>query len=146
MCQLAGISRSGFIGMAAFDAAPGGDRAARRYSTLGPQASPLCQRRIGALLRRQGWQANHKRVLRLMGEGRPFVLAPDPVCANDDELPHSWRVVPNLARGIVLNVLDELWVANISYPHLAEEFGYPAVILDAFGRKVYHGYAHALPA
>jgi putative transposase len=38
--------------------------------------------------------------------------------------------------GIVLNGLDQLWVADITYLHLAEEFGYRAVILDAFSRKV----------
>jgi hypothetical protein len=37
---------------------------------------------------------------------------------------HSLCVVPNLARGIVLNGLDQLWVADITYLHLAEEFGY----------------------
>jgi transposase InsO family protein len=36
----------------------------------------------------------------------------------------------------VLNGLDQLWVADITYLHLAEEFGYLAVILDAFSRKV----------
>ena len=36
----------------------------------------------------------------------------------------------------MLNGLDQLWVADITYLHLAEEFGYLAVILDAFSRKV----------
>ena len=36
----------------------------------------------------------------------------------------TWCVVPNLTRGIVLNGLDQLWVADITYLHLAEEFGY----------------------
>jgi transposase InsO family protein len=48
----------------------------------------------------------------------------------------SWCVVPNLTRGMVLTGLDQLWVADITYVHLAEEFGYLAVILDAFSRKV----------
>jgi transposase InsO family protein len=45
-------------------------------------------------------------------------------------------VVPNPTRGIVLSGLDQLWLADITYVHLAEEFGYLAVILDAFSRKV----------
>jgi len=36
----------------------------------------------------------------------------------------------------LLTGLDQLWVADITYVHLAEEFGYLAVILDAFSRKV----------
>jgi len=87
-------------------------------------------RRIGALLRREGWQANHKRGLRLMREDTLLCLRQTPNSR------HNWRVVPNLIRGIVLNGLDQLWVADITYLHLAEEFGYLAVILDAFSRKV----------
>jgi putative transposase len=49
---------------------------------------------------------------------------------------HTWCVVPNLTRGIALNGLDQLWVAHVTDVHLAEEFGYLAVILDAFSRKV----------
>ena len=44
----------------------------------------------------------------------------------------------------MLNGLDQLWVADITYLHLAEEFGYLAVILDAFSRKVV-GWALAAP-
>jgi putative transposase len=36
----------------------------------------------------------------------------------------------------LLTGLDQLWVADITYVHLAEEFGYLAVVLDAFSRKV----------
>ena len=35
-----------------------------------------------------------------------------------------------------LSGLDQLWVADITYVHLAEEFGYLAIVLDAFSRKV----------
>ena len=79
---------------------------------------------------------NHKRVLRLMREDnllclrhRPFV----PVTTNSR---HGWEVVPNLARGMRLTAIDQLWVADITYVRLAEAFVYLAVILDAFSRKV----------
>nr|WP_164816903.1 IS3 family transposase [Sinorhizobium meliloti] len=49
---------------------------------------------------------------------------------------HSWRVVPNLARGMELTGINQLWVADITYLHLAEQFAYLAVVLDAFSRKV----------
>jgi putative transposase len=41
---------------------------------------------------------------------------------------HNWCVVPNLVH-IVLTGLDQLWVADITYVHLAEEYGHLAVIL-----------------
>jgi putative transposase len=44
--------------------------------------------------------------------------------------------VPNLARGLELTGLDQLWVADITYVHLAEEFAYLAIILDAYSRKI----------
>ena len=49
---------------------------------------------------------------------------------------HGWRIVPNLARGMVPSGLDQLWVADITYVRLQEEFAYLAVMLDAFSRRV----------
>jgi transposase InsO family protein len=60
---------------------------------------------------------------------RPFV----PVTTDSR---HEWRVVPNLARGLVPIGLDQLWVADITYIRLAEEFAFLAVLLDAFSRRV----------
>jgi len=92
-------------------------------------------RRIGRLLRREGWIVNHKRVLRLMREDnllsirrRRFVVTTD----SD----HSWRVYPNLACRMVLNGINQLWVADITYVRLQQEFIYLAVILDVYSRRV----------
>jgi hypothetical protein len=49
---------------------------------------------------------------------------------------HGWRVVANLARGMVLTGLDQLWVADITYIRLQEEFAFLAIVLDAFSRRV----------
>src|SRR4029079_100405 len=88
-------------------------------------------RRIGALLRREGWQAHHKRVLRVMRVDNLLCLRQTPFVPMTTNSHHNWCVVPNLTHGIVLNDLDQLWVADITYLHLAEEFGYLAVILAA---------------
>jgi transposase InsO family protein len=45
-------------------------------------------------------------------------------------------VVPNLARDMQLDAVDQLWVADITYIRLTEEFAYLAVVLDAFSRRV----------
>jgi putative transposase len=37
---------------------------------------------------------------------------------------------------MVLSGLDQLWVADITYVHLLEEFAFLAVVLDAFSRRV----------
>lgn len=60
---------------------------------------------------------------------RPFV----PLTTNSR---NGWKGVPNLARGMRLSGIDQLWVVDITYVRLAEAFVYLAVILDAFSRKV----------
>jgi putative transposase len=45
---------------------------------------------------------------------------------------HGLPVYPNLACTLTLSGLDQLWVPDITYPHLELEFVYLAVILDAF--------------
>jgi transposase InsO family protein len=49
---------------------------------------------------------------------------------------HGWRVWPNLARHLVPMAVNQLWVADITYIRLREEFVYLAVVLDAFSRRV----------
>jgi transposase InsO family protein len=93
-------------------------------------------RRIAALLGRAGWQANHKRVLRLMREDNLLCLRKAAFVPRTTDSKHGWRIVPNLARGLEVTGLDQLWVADITYVHLAEAFGYLAIVLDAFSRKV----------
>jgi putative transposase len=93
-------------------------------------------RRIAAQLRRDGLVANHKRVLRLMRRDNLLCLRKRPFVPVTTNSRHEWRVVPNLARGLVPADLDQLWVADITYVRLAEEFAFLAVLLDAFSRRV----------
>ena len=49
---------------------------------------------------------------------------------------HGQKVYPNRARQMVVTGMDQLWVADITYIRLREEFVYLAVILDAYSRRV----------
>jgi transposase InsO family protein len=49
---------------------------------------------------------------------------------------HGRKVYPNLAGEMVLTGVDQLWVADITYIRLREEFVFLAVILDACSRRV----------
>jgi transposase InsO family protein len=49
---------------------------------------------------------------------------------------HQWKLWPNLARDLTATTVNQLWVADITYVRLDEEFVYLAVVLDAFSRKV----------
>jgi transposase InsO family protein len=93
-------------------------------------------RRIGAMLRREGRQVNHKRLVRIMREDNLLCLRKPAFRPATTESNHRWRVWPNLARRMTPMATNRLWVADITYVHLAEGFVYLAVVLDAFSRKV----------
>jgi putative transposase len=93
-------------------------------------------RRIGALLRRESWLVNNKRVLRIMRKDNLLCLRRRSFVPITTNSKHSWRVWPNLARGIETTSINQLWVADITYVRLKEEFVYVAVILDAHSRRV----------
>ena len=87
-------------------------------------------------LRQEGLVVNHKRVLRLMRQDNLLCLRKRPFVPPTTDSRHGWPVVPNRARGMQPNDLDQLWVADITYIRLREQFVYLAVILDAFSRRV----------
>lgn len=93
-------------------------------------------RRIAALLRREGWLVNHKRVLRLMREDNLLCLRKRAFVPPTTDSRHHWRVYPNLAWRLQPMAVNRLWVADITYVRLAEEFAYLAVVLDAYSRRV----------
>jgi transposase InsO family protein len=45
-------------------------------------------------------------------------------------------LVPNRARGLQPNDLDQLWVADITYIRVREQLVYLAFILDVLSRRV----------
>jgi putative transposase len=93
-------------------------------------------RRIAQALRRQGLIVNAKRVLRLMREDSLLALRTKPFVPRTSDSRHGFAIRPNLARWLRPTGLDQLWVADITYVRLAEDFVYLAVVIDAFSRKV----------
>jgi len=91
--------------------------------------------RITAALRRQGWRVNPKRVYRILREDNLLCLRKGKFVVTTDS-GHGLTIYPNLARGLVLSGIDQLWVADITYIRLELEFIYLAVVLDAFSRRV----------
>ena len=93
-------------------------------------------RRLTELLHRDGWAVNHKRVLRLMRTDHLLCLRRVAFVPATTDSRHDWRVVSNIARGMQVTGLDQLWVADITYVRLLEEFAFLAVVLDACSRRV----------
>ena len=137
MVELGRVSRSGFY---RFDedgpSRPDGDMELRdAIHRIALEWPSYGRPRITAELRRQGWTVNPKRVRRLLQEDnllcirkRKFV-----VTTNSN---HGCKIYPNLAGKMALAGVDQLWVADITYVRLQEEFIFLAVILDAYSRRV----------
>ena len=137
MCALAGVGRAGYYRHFAASAPRQAETALRHEMQLAKLADRhYGYRRITWELRRQGFVINHKKVLRLMREDNLLCLRSHPFVPATTCSRHEWQVVPNLARGLKTTGIDQLWVADITYVHLLEEFVYLAVVLDAFSRRV----------
>ena len=91
--------------------------------------------RITKELRRRGWTVNPKRVYRLLREDNLLCVRKRKFVVTTDSN-HGRKVYPNLARYLVLTGVDQLWVADITYIRLQDEFVFLAVILDAYSRRV----------
>ncbi len=137
MCALAGVSRSAYYRRWG-QSAPLREETALRdvIQRLALANRHYGYRRIGALLRRDGWCVNHKRLVRIMREDNLLCLRKPLFKPPTTDSRHSWRVWPNLARHLSPMAINQLWVADITYVRLDEAFVYLAVILDAFSRKV----------
>ena len=92
-------------------------------------------RRVTVVLHKQGWLVNHKRVRRIMREDNLLSLRRRRYVLTTDSR-HPYYVYPNLAAALKPTGVNQLWVADITYIRLREQFLYLAVILDACSRKV----------
>jgi putative transposase len=139
LCRLAGVSRAGYYRFWQKSAPREHDTAVRSAIQRVALAHGRHHgyRYITHLLRREdGIIVNHKRVLRLMRQDNLLCLRRKAFVPQTTDSRHDWEIVPNLARGLRLSGLDQLWVADITYIRLQEEFAYLAVVLDAFSRTV----------
>jgi putative transposase len=136
MCRLARVSRAGLYRFRPGPPGPGRDLPLRdALQRIALQFPSYGWRRVTAELRRRKWAVNHKRVYRWMRADNLLCLRKRKFVVTTDST-HGLPVYPNLARGLVLTGLDQLWVADLTYIRLELEFIYLAVMLDAFSRRV----------
>jgi putative transposase len=93
-------------------------------------------RRIGKHLKLEGLVVNAKRLRRIM---KLYGLGPvcwkNFVVATTDSR-HGLPIFPNLTKKLVVDRLNQVWVAAITYIRLQAGFVYLAAILDRFSRRV----------
>jgi putative transposase len=128
-----GLSRSTF-----YDPPPvpvGPDDLVVRIGAICDEFECYGYRRVGAALRQQGVVVNGKKLRRLMREHdlqpkrrRRYVITTD----SD----HAGPIFPDLAKGVVVERPNQIWVADLTYVAIPGSFIYLAAILDAWSRKV----------
>jgi transposase InsO family protein len=92
-------------------------------------------RRVTAMLRRDGWSVNAKRIRRVL---RDLGLAaePPPRRVRTTDSNHPFPRYPNLVADLAVTRPDQVWVADITYVRVRSEFVYLAVLMDVFTRLI----------
>lgn len=136
MCEVAGFSRAGYYRFQNPAATSADDMPVRdEIQKIAVEHPSYGSRRLREELKARGYGVNRKRVQRIMREDnllcirkRKFVVT--------TQSGHGSTVYPNRAAAMTITAPDQLWVADITYIRLEQEFVYLAVVLDACSRRV----------
>jgi putative transposase len=135
LCTLFGISRSGYY------AHRGRNTDEEREVLLRDAIERLVldfpgygYRRVTRQLQRDGWNVNHKRVLRVMREESLLCQLKKRFVTTTNS-GHMRPIYPNLLASRVLKGMNQAWVADMTYIRLPTTFVYLAAILDAYSRR-----------
>jgi putative transposase len=90
-------------------------------------------RRMVAVLRREGWSVNRKRVRRLMRLMGLEAIYQKP---NTSRRQPEHKVYPYLLRGLSIDRPNQVWCADITYIPMARGFVYLVAVMDWFSRRV----------
>ena len=90
-------------------------------------------RRMSAVLRREGWAVNRKRVRRLMRLMGLWAIYQKP---NTSRQHPEHKVYPYLLRGLTIDRPNQVWCADITYIPMAKGFVYLVAVMDWFSRRV----------
>jgi putative transposase len=137
MCEVAGFSRSGYYRfLDPVKPAPADMDLRDEIQKIALEWPCYGSRRITEELKARKWDVNRKRVQRLMREDNLLCVTKRRFVVSTTDSAHGLKVYPNRAASMILTGVDQLWVADITYIRLEEEFVYLAVILDAYSRRV----------
>ena len=134
LCDLLGLSRSSYYYPAHTPADPTLAQAIREVVGQWPTYG---YRRVTAQLRRApyGWVVNHKRVqatMQTLGLQRKTRVKR----TRTTQSTHAFPRYPNLVLCLVVVRPEQVWVCDITYIRVRDEFVYLAVIMDVFTRTI----------
>ena len=92
-------------------------------------------RRVSKQLQRDGYNINHKKVLKIMRKNN-LLCKKKRAYKRTTNSKHPYPRYPNLIKEIVPTAPNQIWAADITYIHIVTQFIYLAVIIDVFSRKV----------
>jgi len=135
MCEMATVSRASFYRSWENKAPTQAEMALRdAIQRMAVTHRFYGYRRIAVLVQREDYEVGAKKVRRLMKEDNLLAVQRRKFVATTDS-DHGFVVYPNLAEHVIVNDVNQLWVADITYIRLLAEFVYWAVGLDAFSRR-----------
>src|SRR5262249_13761003 len=133
-CDLLGASRSGYY----YEPLEADDHLIREaIEKIAAEFPTYGSRRISAQLGRAPYKltVNRKRVQRLMKEMKIQCRVKKRAVHTTDSR-HSFPRYPNLVRELKIVAPNQVWVADITYIRLREEFIYLALVMDVFTRAL----------
>jgi len=92
-------------------------------------------RRITKELQRKKIGINHKKVLKIMRRNGLLCRRKKQFKPVTTQSNHDYQIYPNLTENIKVTGLNQVWVSDITYIQLPQEFIYLAAIIDIFSRK-----------
>jgi putative transposase len=133
VCRLLGVPRSSVY----YTPQAGTDEAMLKTALLdlAGEWPTYGYRRLTAMMKRLGWSVNAKRVRRWMDE-LGLAGAPPVRTTRTTDSAHAFPRYPNLVKGLRIRHPEQVWVADITYIRLRDEFIYLAVVMDVFTRSI----------
>jgi transposase InsO family protein len=133
LCRLLGVPRSSVY----YTPQPAIDEAMLKTALLdlAGEWPTYGYRRLTQMMKRLGWRVNAKRVRRWMDE-LDLTGAPPVRKTRTTNSEHAFPRYPNLVKDLKIQRPEQVWVADITYIRLRDEFIYLAVVMDVFTRSI----------
>jgi putative transposase len=133
VCRLLGVPRSSVY----YSPRPATDEAMLKTALLdlAGEWPTYGYRRLTAMMKRLGWRVNAKRVRRWMDE-LDLAGAPPVRKTRTTDSGHAFPRYPNLVKDLKIRRPEQVWVADITYIRLQQDFVYLAVIMDVYTRLI----------
>ncbi len=133
-CALLGLNRSTwYVPAPVGDESTENQRVMDRINTIYTDHPFYGSRKLTAVLRREGYRVNRKRVRRLMRAMGLVSVAPKP----NTSRPHPQQAVyPYLLRGVVIERPNQVWSTDITYLRIERGWAYLVALIDWHSRYV----------